>query len=100
MNNKKDMTNISFRVDKKLKEEADELFKSLGMNTSVAINMYLTQCVAEQSIPFVPSRRIPNNRLNQALKEAEEIENHPEKYKKYHNVDKMFEDILNENDAN
>ncbi len=34
--------NMSFRVDKNLKKQADELFKNLGMNTSVAINMFLT----------------------------------------------------------
>lgn len=46
--------NMSFRVDKKLKEQADDLFKNLGMNTSVALNMFLTQCVREQIIPFIP----------------------------------------------
>ena len=34
--------NMSFRVDKDLKKQADELFKNLGMNTSVALNMFLT----------------------------------------------------------
>lgn len=37
--------NMSFRVDKNLKKQADDLFKKLGMNTSVALNMFLTQCV-------------------------------------------------------
>ena len=42
--------NMSFRVDKNLKKQADDLFKKLGMNTSVALNMFLTQCVREKSI--------------------------------------------------
>ena len=46
--------NMSFRVDKKLKKQADALFKNLGMNTSVALNIFLTQCVREQSLPFTP----------------------------------------------
>lgn len=29
-------TNMSFRVDKNSKKQVDELFKNLGMNTSVA----------------------------------------------------------------
>ena len=37
--------NMSFRVDKELKKQADKLFKNLGLNTSVALNMFLTQCV-------------------------------------------------------
>ncbi len=34
--------NMSFRVDKDLKKQADDLFRKLGMNTSVALNMFLT----------------------------------------------------------
>ena len=37
--------NMSFRVDKETKEKADKLFKKMGMNTSVAINMFLNQCI-------------------------------------------------------
>ena len=51
---------MSFRVDKNLKTQADELFKNLGMNTSVALNMFLTQCVREQSIPFIKDGKIIN----------------------------------------
>ncbi len=63
--------NMSFRVDKSLKKQADELFKKLGMNTSVALNMFLTQSVREQSIPFVPSLEVPNARLISAMEEVE-----------------------------
>lgn len=34
--------NMSFRVDMGLKKQADKLFKKLRMNTSVALNMFLT----------------------------------------------------------
>ena len=63
--------NMSFRVDKSLKKQADELFKKLGMNTSVALNMFLTQSVREQSIPFVSSLEVPNARLISAMEEVE-----------------------------
>ena len=65
------VTNMSFRVDKNLKEQADILFKNLGMNTSVALNMFLTQCVREQGIPFIPSMKVSNARL---IKTSEEVE--------------------------
>lgn len=48
-------TNMCIRVNKELKENADKLFKSLGINTSCAINMFLTQCVRKQAIPFTIS---------------------------------------------
>ncbi len=85
--------NMSFRVDKKLKEQADDLFKNLGMNTSVALNMFLTQCVREQSIPFIPSMEIPNARLISAMEEAEAIESGKIKAKKYKSFKDALEDI-------
>ncbi len=85
--------NMSFRVDKKLKSQADELFRNLGMNTSVALNMFLTQCVREQSIPFIPSMEVPNARLISALEEVEEIESGKIKAKKYKTFEDALEDI-------
>lgn len=88
-----DAINMSFRVDKKLKKEADGLFKKLGMNTSVALNMFLTQSVREQSIPFTPSINVPNKRLSKALEEAESIENGKIKVKHYKTFDDAIKDI-------
>lgn len=53
--------NMSFRVDKDLKKQADTLFRELGLNTSVALNMFLAQCVRNQALPFTPSRIEKNN---------------------------------------
>ncbi len=85
--------NMSFRVDKSLKKQADELFKKLGMNTSVALNMFLTQSVREQSIPFVPSLEVPNARLISAMEEVEKIENGTIKAKKYKSFKEAIEDL-------
>ena len=85
--------NMSFRVDKKLKKQADELFKKLGMNTSVALNMFLTQSVREQSIPFIPSIDVPNARLISAIEEVEAIESGKIKAKKYKTFEEAIEDI-------
>ena len=85
--------NMSFRVDKKRKEQANDLFKNLGMNTSVALNMFLTQCVREQSIPFIHSMEIPNARLISAMEEAEAIESGKIKAKKYKSFKDALEDI-------
>ena len=85
--------NMSFRVDKGLKKQADELFKKLGMNTSVALNMFLTQSVREQSIPFIPSLEVPNARLISAIEEVEQIENGVIKVKKYKSFKDAIEDL-------
>lgn len=85
--------NMSFRVDKGLKKQADELFRKLGMNTSVALNMFLTQSVREQSIPFIPSLEVPNARLISAIEEVEQIENGVIKVKKYKSFKDAIEDL-------
>lgn len=85
--------NMSFRVDKGLKKQADELFKKLGMNTSVALNMFLTQSVREQSIPFIPSLEVPNARLISAIEEVEKMEKGIIKPKKYKSFKEAIEDL-------
>lgn len=89
--------NMSFRVDKDLKEQADELFKSLGMNTSVALNMFLTQSVREQQIPFMVTMQSPepSERLKIALQELDDVEKGKVKLKGYSNMEELIE-ALNE----
>ena len=82
--------NISFKVDKKLKKQADDLFRNLGINTSIALNMFLNQCIMEQGIPFNISMKVPNEKLISALEEVEAIENGKNKAKRY----ETFEDVL------
>lgn len=84
---------MNFRVDRNLKTQADELFKKLGMNTSVALNMFLTQSVREQSIPFIPSLEITNARLISTMEEVLAIESGKIKAKKYKTFEEALEDI-------
>ena len=88
--------NMSFRVDKDLKKQADELFKNLGMNTSVALNMFLTQSVREQALPFTPNMISPepSNELKEALQELDDIEKGKIKVKGYHNINTFIDDML------
>ena len=98
MSNKQ--TNISFRVNKDLKMQADELFKNLGTNTSSAINMFLSQCVREQALVIKPSMISPepSDDLKEALKEVEDFEKGKIKSKGYHDIDSMFAQIAEENE--
>ena len=43
---------VTVRVDKDLKDNADYLFERLGLNMSVAFNMFLRKAVNEDAIPF------------------------------------------------
>jgi DNA-damage-inducible protein J len=52
-----DMAQINFRMDDNLKEEADKLFKSLGMSLSAAVNIFISQAVREGGMPFAISTK-------------------------------------------
>lgn len=92
-----DSINMSFRIDKDLKKEADELFKKLGLNTSVALNMFLSQCVREQGLPFTPTLSPePTEELKEALREGQDILDGKLKTKTYHNVKELIEDLNND----
>ncbi|MDR0220508.1 MAG: type II toxin-antitoxin system RelB/DinJ family antitoxin [Lachnospiraceae bacterium] len=46
------MTTIQVRVDDAVKLAADSLFNSLGLDTSTAVEMFITTAINERSIPF------------------------------------------------
>ena len=54
------MTTVTFRVDETLKKQAVELFESLGMNLSQAINLFLKQAVEEGCFPCLISDEAPD----------------------------------------
>ena len=76
--NSSNTTNMSFRVDKTIKKRADALFKSLGLNTSVALNMFLTQCVREQGIPFTPKMTSDVKKTKNIIEDENLIKNNIE----------------------
>lgn len=47
-----DQTVIQVRVDTKLKQEATEIFKEIGMDMPTAIRMFLKKTVANHGFPF------------------------------------------------
>jgi DNA-damage-inducible protein J len=50
---------VRARVDSKLKAEAEEVFMTLGINTTEAIRMFLSQVRLRRGLPFVVG--IPDN---------------------------------------
>lgn len=61
-------TNI--KIDPELKEQAQDLFESLGMNLTTAVNIFLRQSVGEQAIPFRIGEPVPNAETLQAIRDA------------------------------
>lgn len=46
-------TTIQLRIDKKTKNQAQDIFKNLGMDLSSAMKLFLSQVIRTKSIPFV-----------------------------------------------
>ncbi len=67
------LSNVSFRIDSRLKTQADALFSELGMNMTTAFNIFLRQSVREGCIPFEITIHSPNNETVAALLEAKKM---------------------------
>ena len=87
------MANVNVRIDGNIKADAEAVFSDLGLTPSTAINLFYKQVIKTQSIPFKLKMETPNRKTRKALKEAEKIEKHPDKYKKYDSVEELMEDL-------
>lgn len=45
-------TRIQVRIDPETKSRADELFDSVGLNTSTAVNLFIQQALRVGGLPF------------------------------------------------
>lgn len=89
---------IQIRVDKKTKEEANELFEELGTSMSGAVNMFLKQCVNTGSIPFRIRRPRPSKELLEAIEEAEALAKDPnaEVYHTFEEYQSAMQKVIDE----
>jgi len=85
-------SNVSFRIDTEVKNQADRLFSQLGMNMTTAFNIFLRQAVREGSIPFPITVNTPNAVTVAAMLEAERIVNDPT-VKRYSDVEEALREL-------
>lgn len=84
------MTTLSIRIEEKTKRDASKALAHLGLNLSSAVNMFLSQVVIEQGIPFKPSRAPKQIREEWDKEVAWAL-----KYgKSYKNAEEMHRDIF------
>lgn len=46
---------VTMRIDRNVKEAAEQLFSRLGLNMTTAVGLFLRKAVSEDAIPFVVS---------------------------------------------
>ena len=85
------ITSVSFRIDSKLKQEADDLFQKLGLNMTTAFNIFLRQSVREGGLPFMVTTLTPNSETIAAIKEARSLVN--DKETKKYTPEELFGDL-------
>lgn len=85
------MSNINIRVDAERKARAQELFSSLGMDMSTAINLFLEQSIEFNGIPFVIRRY--NRETEEAMRETEDILSGRLKAKEYGSASELFREL-------
>ncbi|MDD3269021.1 MAG: type II toxin-antitoxin system RelB/DinJ family antitoxin [Syntrophomonadaceae bacterium] len=88
-------TNLSIRMDKELKEQAEQLFSELGMNMTTALNIFVRQAVRQRKIPFEISLNVPNAETITAIEEANRISRDPNA-KRYASFEELVADVKNE----
>lgn len=88
------MSTLSIRIEEKTKKAADKTLKSLGLDMSSAVKLFLNQVVIEQGIPFKPSRS-PREIREEYDKEVAWALKHGKRYK---DTSKMFKDLMKEID--
>ena len=54
-----DTATISFRTDPQVKQRAKELYESMGLDLSTALNMFLRQSLTDNGMPFRATRENP-----------------------------------------
>ena len=84
---------LQTRVDLDTKKKAEELFDSLGLDTTTAIRLFLKQSINQQRIPFeiLPPQEIFSQNSFAAIEEAKKISRDPT-VKSYSSAKELLED--------
>lgn len=61
-------TQITARIDPKLKQETEKIFNELGLSTTQAITLFFKQVILRQGLPFAVA--IPNAETRRAINDA------------------------------
>ena len=85
-------SNISFRVDTDIKNQAESVLAELGMNMTTAFNIFLRQTIRERGIPFMINASKPNKETIEAMLEAERIAKDPNT-RRFKSVEELFEEL-------
>ena len=66
-------TNLNIRIDKSIKDQAEEIFNEIGLNMTTAVNMFLKTAIREHGIPFELKLDVLNETTAAAIEEGRKL---------------------------
>lgn len=87
------LTTISARIDEQDKVKFDEFCSSVGLNTSIAINIFIKAVLREKKIPFTITSEVPNAETKRAMEEFTEMQQYPKRYKSYPTFQALVDEV-------
>ena len=84
------MTNITIRIDEKLKKQARKALEKQGLDMTTAIKMFFSQVVLEKGLPFLPTHDPKKLRA----KWDKEVEDALKNVKRYSSAEELHANLL------
>ena len=81
-------TSMTIRMNKDVKQQAQQIFSELGMDMTTAINVFLRQAINHRGLPFDVTLNTPNSVTLAAMEAAE---NDEDMYGPFDNVSSLME---------
>jgi DNA-damage-inducible protein J len=91
-------TTYNIRIDKKIRDEADALYKSMGLTLSSAINLFLTQSVIQGRLPINDIVAHTYKPKPETIALINRIESGEEKLVRFNSVEELLSDLNSEGD--
>jgi DNA-damage-inducible protein J len=88
-------TPTQIRIDSDIKKQATELFATLGLDMSSAVNLFLHQCILRGGLPFNIELHKYNKETLKAMAEAISIAN-DSSIKGYNNMEDLKKALMEE----
>ncbi len=84
----------TIRTDSDIKSQAQQIFTSMGMDMSTAINIFFHQVIRKNGLPFEVVATTPNLETREAIAEVQRMKADPSLGKGYTDVDDMMKELL------
>lgn len=85
--------NFNMRIEEQKKNDAETLYRALGMTLPQAVNMFISQSLLVGGLPFEVKLPRFNKETEAALQEARDISTGKKKTKTYDSVEDLFREL-------